>query len=175
MHLRSYWRWGRDRSRCLDRSGERSGHLGLGQGRGGLYRCGGFRLNRYGRLARGRFSWGTGSGSSSGVDGGRHGRWRERGEEEALHLSVGHGGLHQLLPRGRDDGHALGYDLQLALRLPLTLDHNSQTRVSFLSTLGELQELGHGQFDLSLLGSRGCGRLSCSGRTGSGRRGRLNC
>lgn len=62
-------------------------------------------------------------------------RWDGRSEEEALDLAIGHGCLHQLLTGARDDSHTLGDDLQLALRLPLTLDHHCQARVSSLCTL----------------------------------------
>lgn len=100
------------------------------------------------RLRRG--DRGRGGGGDYGSRGGGGGRG-QRGEQEALHLSVGHGGLHELLPRPRDEGHSLGNDLQLALGLALALDHHRQTGVSLLSALCQLHELGHGQFDLSLL------------------------
>lgn len=163
----------------MDRSGERSGHLRLRQGGGSLDGRGRAWLNRGGGRDWGGFCRGDGGCCGGSRCGGRG----QRGEQEALHLSVGHGGLHELLPRPRDDGHSLGHDLQLALRLPLALDHHGQTRVSFLCALCQLQELGHGQFDLSLLGSRGLrgcgGSLSCcgggGGGTGRGRSARLNC
>lgn len=52
------------------------------------------------------------------------GQW---GEEEALHLAVGQGCLHELLAGSWNDGDPLGYELQLAGGLTLALNHHSQS------------------------------------------------
>lgn len=89
-----------------------------------------------------------------------------------MDLSIGHGCLHQLLTRARDDCHTLRDDLQLALGLALTLDYHSQAWVSSLGTLGELHELSHSELDLTLLWSCGLGgsgrglSRSCGSRAG---------
>lgn len=56
-----------------------------------------------------------------------------------MDLAIGHSRLHQLLTRGRDDGDALWDNLQLALRLALTLDHHCQTRIPSLKWCMEFQ------------------------------------
>lgn len=74
-----------------------------------------------------------------------------------MDLAVGHGCLHQLLTRTGDDCYTLWDDLQLSLGLALTLDHHRQTWVSTLSTLCQLHELCHSEFNLTLLWSVGLG------------------
>lgn len=74
-------------------------------------------------------------------------------------MAIGHGCLHELLTRPRNDRHPLRNDLQLACGLTLPLDHNRQALVPSLSPLGELCELGQSEFDLSLLWSGRRGHL----------------